>query len=132
MGSCRKYIQILLETSLTLVATPYCFRTVYPGGIHLDVTGKSQIPPQISGAARGKAPLECGTADLCSAGRRCSPPPAGGSSATRIICPAPWRCPLNPHPNRRRGAPHAEGQGLTPSWSKLDPLCSSKESARRN
>ena len=61
MVSSRKCIQILLETSLTLVATPYCFRAVYPGGIHLDVTGKPQIPHQISGAACGKAPLECET-----------------------------------------------------------------------
>ena len=61
MVSSRRYVQILLETSLTLVATPPCFGAVYPGGIHLDVTGKSQIPHQISCAACGKAPLGCET-----------------------------------------------------------------------
>lgn len=61
MVSSRKYVQILLETSLTLVAMPPCFGAVYPGGIHLDVTGKPQIPHQVSCAACGKAPLGCET-----------------------------------------------------------------------
>lgn len=111
MVSSRKNVQILLETSLTLVATPHCFRAVYPGGIHLDVIGKPQIPHQISCAACGKAPL--GSETLVTFALLAYDAPLRQQGAA--VPSASSASHLETHPNQRRDSPR-RGPG-SETWS---------------